>query len=105
MRTILETSRVPAVQKWPSGRSVDGVAFFTVRVFDAGEEVPDIYDYAQTVSEWLGSIGDGKPLRSAPPANLSGPLHEAVVPRGLLESLPAESLIAAQWEFTPGGKR
>jgi len=103
MRVILETQKKSAVQTSPQGRRVHGTAWFTVRVFDRDESVPEIYDYAQPVAGWLKSIALSRPFRVAPPTRLSGPLVEAVVPRVLLESLPAETRVAMQWEFVPGG--
>lgn len=104
MRVILETQKKAAVQTSPQGRRVQGTAWFTVLAFDRDESVPEIYDYAQPVAGWLNSIGPSRPFRVAPPKRLSGRLVEAVIPRAILESLPAESVVAMQWEFVPGGR-
>lgn len=104
MRMILETQGKSAIQTSPQGRQVQGAARFTVRAFDADENLPEAYDYAQPVAGWLTSIAPSQPFRVAPPSRLSGQLVEAVVPRVLLETLPAETLIAMQWEFVPGGR-
>jgi hypothetical protein len=103
MRIVFETQSVPTVGTFTRGGVVQGSAKYVVRVFDAGEVVPAMH-HAGPVSSWLGSLASGEPLRSIPPSGLAGPT-EAVVPRSLLESLPADSLLAAEWEFVPGGPR
>lgn len=103
MREVFATSAVPTVHEH-DGRK--GTARFVVRLYDATEAVPLIHDYAQPVAQWLLHLPDGQHLRSQPPAQLRGtqqPLVEAVVPRSLLEALPSDGLLAAEWQFIPGG--
>ncbi|MGH2473133.1 MAG: hypothetical protein ACRDG6_12225 [Candidatus Limnocylindria bacterium] len=104
MRVVFETPPVKAFGKVPPrGRELQGMARFVVRVFDAGEEIPAIYDYAGPIAKWLSSLGPGQPLLSPPPESLSGPMRVAAVPRHILDSLPADSLLAVGWEFVPEG--
>lgn len=102
MRVIFETPTVPVQATVPPRGDIrTGSAHFVVRAFDVGEEVPDVYDYALPVSEWLASLSQGQPLRSSPPEHLSGALKDAVVPRAILDALPPEVRIAPEWEFIP----
>lgn len=104
MQLILETPKRPAMRTSPQGRRLAGAAWFTVRAFDPTESVPEIYDYAQSVTAWLSSYPTSQPFRVAAPSTLSGQLVDAVVPRALLEALPGETRVAMQWEFVPGEK-
>jgi hypothetical protein len=102
---IFETQPVPAVANLPRKAAVPGTARYIVRVFDVGEAVPPIYDYAQRVDEWLATIEQDGALRADPPSNLRGALTTALVPRSLIDGLPRDSLLAGEWEFVPGGRR
>jgi hypothetical protein len=101
---IFETPAVPATATIPGRPNTSGTARYVLRVFDGGEEIPRIYDYAERVNVWLASLRSGQPLRSSPPSSLLGPMERAVVPRRLLEELPGDSWLAGEWEFVPAAK-
>jgi hypothetical protein len=109
VRLLFESVRIPVVATFPpdagtllGGSTVAGVAWLTLRTFDAGEPIPKQHDHARPLAWWLEQLGDRPPGSTLPDAFRSKTgVREAAVPPDVLENLPRDTLIAVDWEFEP----
>lgn len=103
MRVIFESPPVPAVDKFPDGRVIRGTAKVVARLFDPGETAEEQY-VARRVALWRStSLRSDGSIACPPPPFMTGPLP-VFIPPLIIDSLPADALLAIQWELKPGGQ-
>ena len=111
MRVLFESARVPVEVTMPDdagtridGKTARGTAWLAVRVFESGETIPNEFSHARPVARVLAVLPADGPHRSTmPPAfkPLSGEeRHVVLVPRAVLTSVPPETIVGIDWEFT-----
>ncbi|MDQ6721116.1 MAG: hypothetical protein M3003_10045 [Candidatus Dormibacteraeota bacterium] len=109
MRLLFESVRIAVIANIPrgAGTSLDGattkgVAWLTLRAFDAGEPIPKEHDHARPLAQWLEQL-DGRPPGST--------LRKGFGPRPERErwschikfsrSWRPKRSFAVDWEFEP----